>query len=57
MALKSMTGFGEGTASAAGIRVVVEISSVNRKQLDIHINLPRNLVTLDAQVQQVVTLV
>ena len=52
MALKSMTGFGEGTASAAGIRVVVEISSVNRKQLDIHVNLPRNLVTLDAQVQQ-----
>jgi uncharacterized protein (TIGR00255 family) len=54
MALKSMTGFGEGTASAAGIRVVVEISSVNRKQLDIHVSLPRNLVTLDAQVQQLI---
>jgi len=54
MALKSMTGFGEGTASAEGIRVVVEISSVNRKQLDIHVNLPRNLVTLDAQVQQMI---
>ena len=54
MALKSMTGFGEGTASAEGIRVVVEISSVNRKQLDIHVSLPRNLVTLDAQVQQLI---
>ena len=54
MALKSMTGFGEGTASAAGIRVGVEISSVNRKQLDIHVNLPRNLVTLDALVQQLI---
>jgi uncharacterized protein (TIGR00255 family) len=54
MALKSMTGFGEGAASAEGIRVVVEISSVNRKQLDIHVNLPRNLVTLDAQVQQLI---
>lgn len=54
MALKSMTGFGEGMASAEGIRVVVEISSVNRKQLDIHVNLPRNLITLDAQVQQLV---
>ena len=51
MALKSMTGFGEGAASASGIRVAVEISSVNRKQLDINVNLPRNLVTLDAQVQ------
>ena len=54
MALKSMTGFGEGAAAAEGIRVVVEISSVNRKQLDIHVSLPRNLVTLDAQVQQLI---
>ena len=51
MALKSMTGFGEGAAAAEGIRVSVELSSVNRKQLDINVNLPRNLVTLDAQVQ------
>ena len=52
MALKSMTGFGEGTASAEGIRVLVEISSVNRKQLDVNISLPRNLATLDARIQQ-----
>jgi len=51
MALKSMTGFGEGTAAASGIQVVVELSSVNRKQLDINVNLPRNLITLDARVQ------
>ncbi len=51
MPLKSMTGFGEGTASADDIRVAVEISSVNRKQLDVNINLPRTLVALDAQVQ------
>lgn len=54
MALKSMTGFGEGTASADGIQVTVELSSVNRKQLDIHVHLPRNLITLDAQVQRLV---
>ena len=54
MALKSMTGFGEGSASASGIRVTVELSSVNRKQLDINVNLPRNLITLDARVQQLV---
>ena len=51
MALKSMTGFGEGTASAGGICVAVEISSVNRKQLDVNIGLPRNLAALDARVQ------
>lgn len=54
MAIKSMTGFGEGTASVDGIRVAVEISSVNRKQLDVNISLPRNLVALDAQVQSLV---
>jgi uncharacterized protein (TIGR00255 family) len=54
MALKSMTGFGEGSAAASGIRVVVELSSVNRKQLDINVSLPRNLVTLDAQVQNMI---
>jgi len=54
MALKSMTGFGEGSATSAGIQVTVELSSVNRKQLDININLPRNLVTLDAQVQSMI---
>lgn len=51
MALKSMTGFGEGTATGNGIRVTVELSSVNRKQLDVNINLPRNLIALDARVQ------
>lgn len=51
MALKSMTGFGEGAAETGGIRVSVEIGSVNRKQLDINISLPRNLITLDARIQ------
>ncbi len=50
--MKSMTGFGEGAASASGVCVVVEVSSVNRKQLDVNMNLPRNLVALDAQVQE-----
>jgi len=54
MGIKSMTGFGEGSASADGIRVMVEMSSVNRKQLDVNISLPRNLVALDAQVQGLV---
>lgn len=49
-----MTGFGEGSATSAGICVTVELSSVNRKQLDINVSLPRNLVTLDAQVQSMI---
>jgi uncharacterized protein (TIGR00255 family) len=54
MALKSMTGFGEGMALGEGVRVTVELSSVNRKQLDINVGLPRHLVTLDARVQNLV---
>ena len=51
MSIKSMTGFGEGAASDKGVSVSVEISSVNRKQLDLNISLPRNLLALDALVQ------
>ncbi len=54
MAIKSMTGFGEGVASVDGIRVAVEISSVNRKQLDVNLSLPRSLVALDSRVQSLV---
>lgn len=48
MTLKSMTGFGHGHAQGAGLRVDVEISSVNRKQLDVMINLPRPLQSLES---------
>ena len=51
MALKSMTGYGRGTCTQHDITVTVELSSVNRKQLDIHIRLPRELSRYEAQVQ------
>lgn len=41
--LRSMTGYGRGAADADGIRVVVEMASVNRRQLDVRLNLPRML--------------
>lgn len=39
--MKSMTGYGRGQAEGDGLRVTVELSSVNRKQLDLAITLPR----------------
>jgi len=48
MTLKSMTGFGHGHAQGDGLRVDVEISSVNRKQLDVIVNLPRPLQSLES---------
>lgn len=45
--MQSMTGFGRGESVADGVAWRVEISSVNRKQLEIVINLPRELAELE----------
>ena len=59
MSVISMTGFGEASAVRGGITVHVEISSINRKQLDLSVNLPRALQSLEVQltglVKQAVT--
>jgi uncharacterized protein (TIGR00255 family) len=47
MAMKSMTGFGRGEAQQAGVTWSVECSSVNRKQLEVAVNLPRELSELE----------
>ena len=45
--MKSMTGFGRGEAADGGTTFRVEVSSVNRKQADIAVNLPRDLSDLE----------
>ena len=47
----SMTGRGAGAAAGRLGRVEVELSSVNRKQLDIDVGLPRFLASFEARVQ------
>jgi uncharacterized protein (TIGR00255 family) len=49
--MKSMTGYGWGECSRDGFKVTVELSSVNRKQSEIAINLPRELEVLEAQIR------
>ncbi|MDD4622605.1 MAG: YicC family protein [Kiritimatiellae bacterium] len=49
MALKSMTGFGRGEANGGGVKVAVELSTVNRKQFDCNFSIPRELACLDAK--------
>lgn len=46
-----MTGYGRGECSQRGFKVTVEVSSVNRKQTEIAVNLPRELEVLEAQVR------
>ncbi|MDK2858805.1 MAG: hypothetical protein PWQ29_1096 [Verrucomicrobiota bacterium] len=54
MAAKSMTGFGRAAVRSHGVCVTVELSSVNRKQLDIALRLPPQLAELESRVQKVI---
>ena len=49
-----MTGHGRGESSQNGFKVTVEASSVNRKQAEIALNLPRELEPLEAQARDVI---
>ena len=46
-----MTGYGRGDASQDGFKITVELSSVNRKQSEISVNLPREMEMLEAQIR------
>lgn len=50
--MRSMTGYGRGQASSAGLKATVELSSVNRKQSEIVANLPRELEALDPLIRE-----
>ena len=54
MSVISMTGFGRGEAQGQGIKVVAELGSVNRKQFDCHVNLPREFSAFEGKVQSLV---
>lgn len=49
MAIVSMTGFGRGEAAADGIKIVVELSTVNRKQFDCNFSMLRELGSLESK--------
>jgi uncharacterized protein (TIGR00255 family) len=52
--MKSMTGYGRGDCSQDGFKVTVEVSSVNRKQAEISVNLPREMEILEGQIRETV---
>jgi uncharacterized protein (TIGR00255 family) len=52
--MKSMTGYGRGECSQDGFKITVELSSVNRKQTEISVNLPREMEMLEAQLRDVI---
>ncbi|MDD2236338.1 MAG: YicC family protein [Kiritimatiellae bacterium] len=49
MGLQSMTGYGRGAVKTQACSVTVELASVNRKQLDVHLKMDRELQMLEPQ--------
>ena len=49
-----MTGYGRGECSQNGFKVTVELSSVNRKQTEISVALPREMELLEAQIRDLI---
>ncbi len=47
--MRSMTGYGRGERAAEGLRIVVEMRSVNRKQAEIGLRLPPELEALESR--------
>jgi len=52
--MKSMTGYGRGECARDGFNVTVELSSVNRKQAEISVNLPRELEMLETRIREAI---
>ncbi len=49
-----MTGYGRGEADDGGAKFSVELNSVNRKQSEIVVNLPRELAELEPRIRQAI---
>ena len=49
--MRSMTGYGRVDAGKDGFKFTVELNSINRKQSDISINLPKELIELESRIR------
>ena len=49
-----MTGYGRGEIDHEGTKFTVELNSVNRKQSDVVVNLPRDLAELEPRIRQTI---
>lgn len=52
--MKSMTGFGRGECVAGGTRYAVEIGTVNRRNAEVVLNLPRDLAPLENTLREII---
>ncbi|MDQ2659210.1 MAG: YicC family protein [Verrucomicrobiota bacterium] len=52
--MRSMTGYGRGEVDHDGVKFSVELNSVNRKQSDLVVNLPREFAELEPRIRQAI---
>ena len=52
--MRSMTGYGRGQSTFDGARISVELNSVNRKQSDVTVSLPREFTELEPRVRDLI---
>lgn len=52
--MKSMTGCGRGECAQDGFKITVEVQSINRKQADIQVDLPRGLDALESSIRETI---
>lgn len=52
--MRSMTGYGSGRSAGRGVQFSVEVQSVNRRQFELVVHLPRELSALEHRVRDVV---
>lgn len=50
--MKSMTGFGQGSAEGENFKVRIDIRSVNNRFLDVHMRLPQELASLEVTLKK-----
>ena len=50
--IKSMTGFGHGSADGEGLKVRVDIRTVNNRFLDVHTRMPQELASLEISLKK-----
>jgi len=50
--MKSMTGYGEATAQGRSVRVLVQLRTVNHRNLDLQARLPREYLSLEEEIRR-----
>lgn len=50
--IKSMTGFGRGSAEGSGVKVTVDIRTVNNRYLDAHVRIPQEFAGLELSIKK-----